>query len=100
MTAPMPMMSAGSRIDARLAERDRLQPGGFVAAARAAEADRHVAAVEPAATLDEDGWPAREARAVLLAVAGSCGRGSGNENGNSRSTESNPASKDRSGRMR
>ena len=40
------------------------------AAARAAEADRHVVADEPAATVDEDGWPARETRPVLLADAG------------------------------
>ncbi len=41
-----------------------------VAAARAAEADRHLVADEPAATSDEDGWPARETRALLLVAAG------------------------------
>jgi hypothetical protein len=53
-----------------LAERDRLQPGKSVAAARAAKADRLLVADEPAATADPDGWPAREARPVLLAAVG------------------------------
>ena len=53
-----------------MAECDRLQPGKPLAAARAAEADRHVVADELAATPDEDGWPAREARAVLLVATG------------------------------
>ena len=44
-----------------------------VAAARAAEADQHLVADESAASADEDGWPARETRAVPLATAG--GRG-------------------------
>ncbi len=38
-----------------MAERDRLQPGEPMAAARAAEADRHLVADESAAATDEDG---------------------------------------------
>ena len=55
---------------AAVAERHRLQPGEPVAAARAAEADRHLVTDEPAATPDEDGGPARETRPLLLAVSG------------------------------
>ena len=53
-----------------VAERYRLQRGKLMAPARVAEADRHVVADELAATVDEDGWPSREVRAVLLADAG------------------------------
>jgi hypothetical protein len=59
----------GERGAAR-SERARLQSGELVAAAGAAEADRHVVTDEPAAAADPDGWPAREACAVLLAAAG------------------------------
>src|SRR2546426_6663068 len=53
-----------------MAEPDRLQPRDPLAAARGADADRHLVADESAATADENGWPAREACAVLLAAAG------------------------------
>jgi hypothetical protein len=53
-----------------MAERDRLESGELVAAARTAEADRHLVADKSATTVDEDGRPAREARPVLLAAAG------------------------------
>ena len=53
-----------------VAERDRLQSGQPVAAARAAEADRHVVATEPAATPREDGWPVGQTCSVFLAAPG------------------------------
>ena len=53
-----------------VAERDRLQPGEPLAAARAAEADRHVVAREPATAARENGWALGQARPVLLAAAG------------------------------
>src|SRR6516164_4570549 len=53
-----------------MAERDRLQPGEPLAPARAAEADRHLVADELAATPDEDRWPPRETRALLLVATG------------------------------
>ncbi len=53
-----------------VAERHRLQPGEPLAPARAAETDRHVVVDEPAAAVDEDGRPACETCAVLLAIAG------------------------------
>jgi CheY-like chemotaxis protein len=62
--------SVPSERGAAVAERDRLQPGEPLAATRVAETDRHLATDESAATPDEDGWPAREARPVLLAAAG------------------------------
>src|SRR5579872_2567003 len=55
---------------AAVAERDRLQSGEPVAAARTAETDRHLAPDEPTAPPDEDGWPSRETRALLLVAAG------------------------------
>jgi len=47
-----------------------IQPGEPLAAARAAEADRQLVVDESAAAADEDGWPARETRPILLADAG------------------------------
>src|SRR5579883_3112500 len=62
--------SVPSERGAARSERDRLQPEEPLAAARVTETDRHLATDESAATPDEDGWPAREARPVLLAAAG------------------------------
>ena len=69
-TDPAELSPIPSKRGAVVAECDRLQSGEPLAAARAAEADRHVVANEPAATADPDGWPTRETRAVLLAPAG------------------------------
>src|SRR5712692_8788357 len=41
-----------------------------MAAARTAEADRHLVADDPAATVDEDGWLSGQTRLVLLASVG------------------------------
>jgi Transposase DDE domain group 1 len=69
-TDPVELPPSPGKRGAVVAECDRLQSGEPLAAARAAEADRHVVANEPAATADPDGWPTRETRAVLLAPAG------------------------------
>jgi len=50
-------------------ERDCQQSRELVAAPRAAEADRHVVAREPAAAARENGRSAGQTRSVLLAVA-------------------------------
>src|SRR5450759_3213974 len=52
------------------AERARVQLGESVAAARPTDADRHVVADQPPATLRQDGWAAGQARPLLLAPAG------------------------------
>src|SRR5450759_823082 len=52
------------------AERARVQLGESVAAARPADADRHVVADQPSATPRQDGWAAGHARPLLLAPAG------------------------------
>ena len=55
---------------AAVAERDRVQPGQFVAAAGAAAAGWQLVVDEPATTIGQDGWAAYQARPVLLAAAG------------------------------
>ncbi len=55
---------------ATVAECDRLQPGEPVAAVGTAEEDRQLVADQLAATPSEDGRPAGEACALLLAAAG------------------------------
>src|SRR5450759_1298364 len=52
------------------AERAGLQPREPLAAARPADADRHVVADQPPATPRQDGWALGETRAVLLALSG------------------------------
>ena len=55
---------------AAVAESDRLQPGEPLAAAGTTEASRQLVAHQLAAAAGEDGRPADQARAVLLAAAG------------------------------
>jgi len=55
---------------AAVVECDRLQSGEPLAAARAAEAHRHLVADEPAATPRENGGPLGQTRSVLLGAPG------------------------------